>query len=804
MSYPSGNIENKEIITASAKPFDVKKFVFRIIDFSPWILASIIIAYGIAWTYLRYQPRLHQISAHVLIKDEQEGTSDYNLLRELGVMPGSKEIQDQIDILQSQSLSRAIVDSLNLQVKLMANGRISNTDIFGKLCPVNIEVFWNDAIESKAASYYMKFLDDHFLVGSVQDGENGQSEKMLSYRYNEKITLNKQQFIFIRNRNIKANLEGYTFMMQEKGPVTTALRSKIYVQRLNEMGSILNVSYVDQIPERGIYIIDKLVEAYNNAGLTDKNIISNRTNTFLNDRLDTVAAELDLLEQRAEAFKRVNKITDIAQTGSQYLQQSIEYDKAAVEQSGQLKLAKALEDYITNSKSNFDIIPSNNGLQEPTLGKLIDQYNESVLSLQQQSKISTEKDPVLNRSKAELADIKNNILKNLKNIENSYQLKLNQVSSEKSGFDNLLSGLPEKEREFLKLKRQIGVKEQIYLFLLQKKEDTELSLAANINNTRVVDPAFDIGIISPKDQEVKMIALLLGLVIPIFLMILLDFFNNKISLRSEIDEATDVPILGELAFISNPENILSTFKSKSVIAEQFRLVRTNLRYFITKDKPAKTLLITSFMSGEGKSFISINMAASIAAAGSKVLLVEFDLRKPRLSNYLKITPAYGVSDFIIYGTPYNQLVTHFPTLNFDVITSGPVPPNPAEILMSDKLKALFTWARENYDYIIMDSSPVGLVADAFLLDSFADVNLFIVRYKYSFKSTVEYIDKLKKEKGMTKLGIVVNGVKSQRNWTYTEGTGYGYSYGYSYGGVGYYDDHKRKFKWFSNLFKRKK
>lgn len=796
MSYPSGNIENQEIITASAKPFDVKRFIFRIIDFSPWIILCTIIAYSISWTYLRYQPRLHQISAHILIKDDQEGSSDYNLLRELGVMPGSKELQDQIDILESLTLARTLVDTVNLQVKLITNGIITNSEVYGRQSPVKIKILWNDSLESKPASYSLQLYNKNFSIN-----QNG---KPVFYNYGEDIMLNNQHFVFTRNEKISLNAEGYTLLMQDKTVVATDVKNKIYVQKMNEMGSTLSVSFPDEIPERGIDIINKLVESFNNAGLIDKNLVSARTNTFLGERLSDVSFELDSLELLAESFKRKNKISDITQAGTQYLQQSMVYDKSKEEQESQIQMIDLLENYITNSKNSLDIIPSNNGLAEPTLLKLIDLYNQSVLSLQQQLKISTDKDPVLGRNRSELSDIKTDILKNINTIRNAYRINLTKANEKKNGFDELLNGLPEKEREFLKLQRLIGVKEQIYLFLLQKKEDAQLTLAANLNNTRVVDSAFDMGIISPKEQEVKMIAILLGIIIPIFLMIILDFFNNKISARTEIEEVTNVPILGELAFVSNPQNVLVTFKSKSIIAEQFRLIRTNLRYFITKDKPAQTLLITSFMSGEGKSFTSINMSASIAASGSKVLLIEFDLRKPKLASYLNINPKYGVSDFIINKVPFNELLTNFPNLKFDVITSGPMPPNPAEILMNDNLKDLFSWARENYDYIIMDTSPVGLVADAFLLDKFADVSMFILRYKYSYKSTIEYIDKLQKEKDMKSLGIVVNGVKSQRNWTYKDSYGYGYGYGYNYG-VGYYEKGGGKLKsLFTNPFKGKK
>ena len=418
----------------------------------------------------------------------------------------------------------------------------------------------------------------------------------------------------------------------------------------------------------------------------------------------------------------------------------------------------ALEKYILNSHKYTDIIPATYSITEPTLTKLIEAYNEAVLILQNQLRISTEKDPTVDRLKNNITEIKGNILKNIKSVREGFSIKLSGIDSTHNNYEDLLSALPAKEREFLKLKRQIGVKEQLYLYLLQKKEETEISLTTIINNTKVIDKAMDQGIISPKTAQIRSFALLIGIIIPILVMLLLDFFNTKIMDRKMVEEGTRVPIVGELLFDKRKKSVVINSKSRSVLAEQIRLIRTNLKY-MSVDNTNKIILVTSFMSGEGKSFLSINLASCLAAGGAKVLLIEMDLRKPKFAKYLKLEVDYGLTDFIVSDIDFHKVIAKNPLLeNVDIITSGPVPPNPSEMLMSKRLEKMLVDVRKEYDYVILDTSPVGLVADAFLLDKYADMSLFILRHKYSYKTTVQYIERLFTDKRFNNLGIIVNGI----------------------------------------------
>jgi capsular exopolysaccharide synthesis family protein len=792
MSYPVTD-NDTELVAESNAQFDIKKFIYRLVGFLPWIVISVLISYGAAMLYLRYTPKYHKIAADLLIKDEEQNNSDNRVLEELGVMPNSMEVQNEIDILQSFSLAASVVDSLNLQLVLIEQGRIASQALYGSRSPVEIKSLHGDSTRFKPSASKLVLKENHFVI--IQGNQN------ISHNYGDTFFFAGKKVFFLRNAYIKINPRGYNLTVRATQDVARALASGLNVKKIHDMGGILEIGMLDEVPQRAIDIINKLIESYNTAGIMDKDIAGYKTMDFIKDRLDTVSSELDSLEIKTDEFKRDNNITDISDAGQQYLTEVLGYDKSKTEQNGKLILLQSIENYINSSKNFTDIIPTDKGLGVETLSKLIGEYNAAVLELQNQEKISTDKDPIISRLKNNLTELKGNIIKNIENIKTGFQSNYEQMSATENNFNKLLAALPEKERELVKLKRQSGVIEQLYLYLLQKKEETQVSLASNINNTRVVDEAFDQGIVLPKFSQIKMFAFLIGVFIPIIVMLLLDFFNNKITDRKEVEEGTRAPIFGELSFDRKVQNIINSAKSRSVIAEQLRLVRTNLHY-MGGSNPVKTILVTSFMSGEGKSFVSINLSISLSSNNAKVLLIELDLRKPKFSKYLELTPEYGLTDYIVNNLQIKDIITKLPNIEgVDVITAGPLPPNPAEFLSSPKFAEIFNKLKDQYDYIVIDSAPIGLVADTFSLEAFADATLFVVRHIYSFKTTIQFIEKLYVEKRFKNIGVIVNGIRNVQGVGYGYGYAYGYSYGYGYTqSNGYFDSDKKKSGFFKNLF----
>lgn len=779
MSYPGTDI-NTEVATVSHNQVDIKKFLFRLLGFLPWIILSVLICNVIGRLYLRYSPKMHAVSARVLIKDDEENSADYKVLRELGVMPGSKEVQNQIDILESYALMESVVDSLQLNIELTSEARIASSTLYGKNAPVFISLVNCDTARFTPAAYKLKLFSDSFSI--AQDKQNN---GIKFYKYNDTVFLNGHYLVFKRNEAVKAADDGYTLTFKDTHGVAMGLKNGIDIRKLHDMGGIIEISLLDQDPRRAADIINTLIRTYNTAGVIDKNVVGVKTVRFLRDRIDTVSEELNALEVREQVFKSGNKITDVSGAGSEYLQQAMGYDKLRIEQLGQLDLLQSLERFVKGSNKLTDIIPSSNGINEPTLMMLIQQYNDAVLNFQNQSEISTEKDPVLDRIKTNLIELKGNILKNIQSIRTGYQTRLSQLQDNQANYEGLLADVPEKERQLIGLKRQIGVKEQLYLYLLQKKEETELALSSNINNTRVVDEAYDKGVVLPKSKQVLSFSIMIGICLPIGIMLLIDFFNNRITDKAQLEQGTETPVIGELSFDKKKQEAVVFTKSRSILSEQFRLIRTNVNY-MGGDNAVKTILVTSFMSGEGKSFTSINLASTLANSESKVLLLELDLRKPKIARYLNIESQLGVTDLLVNNLDYRQAIIRSPKMEYvDIIVCGTIPPNPTELLSGNKLKCLLEKVKNDYDYIIIDTSPVGLVADAFSLEKHTDLCLFIIRHKYSYKTTIRYIETLYQKKRFKKLGLVVNGIVDK-------GLGYGYGYGYYYGSSnGYYDNQEK-------------
>lgn len=802
MSYPVTDNEINDVAPAQTggAVFDVKKFIFKLIGFLPWIIMSMLIAYSIATLYLRYTSKVYRVTAQILIKDDQAGSPDYNIVRDLGVMPGSKEIQDQIDILQSYEMAKTVVDSLHLQIQMYAQGRIASAPLYGSANPVIISFAYKDTADFTPGIYKLIVEKDRFSL------QNQAAPLPTYHNYGDTFNFDNHKVYVTLNKDVKPANKGYALVVTDTRTVATGIKNLIAVTKPHEMGGTLEIAINDEVPAKAIDILNVLIESFTRAGKEDKSIGANKTKQFLKEKVEQVEGNLNAVEIAADSFKSANKIVDISEAGNQYLSETQSYEKARLDQDELLRMLNALAAYIQNAKNLTDIIPSNNGISDAVLNGLIAQYNLAVIEYNTQLRISAPEDPILAQKKANILNYKESLLKNIQSIKIAYQAHLDLVTQQYNKSSGLLQGLPEKERVLVNLKRQIAVQEQLYNFLLQKQADAELSLASVTADSRIVDYAHDQGIISPKAGQIKMFSIIIGVILPIIVMLMLDFFNNRISERREVEDNTRVPLIGELSYNNKQKNIIVNPQSRSVLAEQFRLIRTNLQY-LANDQKAKTMLVTSFMSGEGKSFVSLNLAGSLVTGDKKVLLLELDLRKPKLAKYLELQSNRGLTDYIVNrDLQLKDVISKIPgNDHIDVITSGLIPPNPTELIMSERFNDLLKTAKETYDFIVIDSSPVGLVADAFIVGHAVDVTLFIVRHKYSYKTTISFIEKLYADKKLNRLSIVMNGIIASSGLGYGYGYGYGYSYGYGYHyGGGYYTEEQSKGikGFFDKLFKK--
>ncbi|MDE3237076.1 MAG: polysaccharide biosynthesis tyrosine autokinase [Bacteroidota bacterium] len=768
MSYPLGTNESEIVVQqTSNSQFDMKKFAYKAIGMLPWIVLGLIISITTGNLYLRYTPSQHKIAAYILVKKEEEATIDYKVLKGLGVEQASSDVLNQIDILKSYTLLERVVDSLKLNIHVRQEGRVTKNQIYGDDVPFTFKVAQLNE-HSWPASYHLT-LDRDGLTISGKGGKH-------SYKYGDSVEVEYGKLIFERNPEVKINPKGYILDFTTRHQEAGNLRGAMSVELTNDKGgNILEISMMDEIPERAVEILNELIDVFNSADLEDKNIVTNKTIKFLSDRVDSVSKELGQIESIAENFKRNNRITDVAIQGSVFQNEAVSVDNERVKQYSQYKILDALENFINNFKNTNEIIPSTMGVGESALQALILKHNDLVIEKQALEKRSLPTDPHLIDASKQIYDIRDNILRNIRLLKKAFEQTVNDLEASYNSLESRIGGLPEKERILQNLKRLASVKEQLYLFLLQKKEEAQLSLASNITNTRVIDYATDLGSKSPNRTQIKLLAFLVGLVVPIGLLLLKDFFNNKVVDKKEIESATTLPIVGELSQQKKKRGAIVDTLARSALAEQFRLLRTNL-YYAVPDRKLKTIMLSSFISGEGKSFVALNLANALAVTGAKTVLVEFDLRNPRLSKVLGISNDKGVSGYISGNDTIEEVIRTIPEANnISVITSGPIPANPAEALLGWKTSLLFDYLKNNYDYIIIDTAPIGLVTDALLLEKHTDLTLFVIRHRVTLKAILPYIDKLNRDKKFRNMGVVVNGIKKDGSYGYSFGFGYSYN-----------------------------
>lgn len=776
MSYPLGISQEPEYMMQPSSPnsnkqFDMKKMMYKVAVMLPWVIICVIIAYIAALLYLRYTPSKHQVLANILIvKKEEEANLDYVVLKELGVAQPFNDVFNQMDILKASTLLERVVDSLQLNIRIRQEGRVTKQQIYGDEIPFELNVVQTNPKAAKNSLYRLNLDRDGFELSG-----NGIKR---NYKYGDTAEVEYGIISLERNPVVKINPGGYTIEFGDRHDEANTLKDRIGVALTNDKGGgIIEISMMDEIPERAIQIIDKLIEVFNTVDLEDKSRVTKKTIKFLNERIDSVSFELNKIEAAAEQYKSTNRITDIAIQGGSFQNQALTVDDQKIKQIGTLKNLDALEFYIKNFKSTNDIIPSSMNIGEATLQKIIIQHNDLVFEKQMLEQKSSPLDPGLKRLNQDIVNIRENLLRNISILKKSYEIAAKDLEINYNSLEDRISQLPKNEREILRLKRMASVKEELYKYLLQKAEEAQLLLASNINGTRVIDYANDFGAKTPNKSLIKLLAIIIGILVPVLIMIIKDFLNNKITDKNEIEQATNVPIVGELSYLKRRKGIVVDTKSKNPIAEQFRLLRTNLHYIAPGAQKFKTILLSSFISGEGKSFVSLNLANSLNATGAKTIILEFDLRNPRLSRMLKIVNDYGLSNYISGELDIADIVRVVPELNnTSIITSGTIPSNPAELLLSNKATELFDFLKLHYDYIIIDSAPVGLVTDALLLEKYADITLFIIRHRFTLKAILPYIDKLNADKKFKNMGIVVNGIKKDGSYGYSFGFGYSYSY----------------------------
>lgn len=756
----------------------LRKEIVKYLKFWPWFLIGIGLFLSLGFIYLRYTTPVYSAKATIILNSGEKGSGPA-IYSEMGALTGAGgDLVNEIGIMQSRNLMKDVVKSLNLYIQYSKEGKFRTVEIYEDL-PFSMQVLSLNELkleEIGKRSFEVVEEGNIFKIINLKSGKIHQTEP------GNPVDLDFAKVVFSINDN--PNHEGLsettkiTFHAIEK--VASKYREKITLTQLKKTSGFIELELNDPVREKARDILDQLILEFNRNFIEDKNLIARNTANFINERLAIINGELDSVETGKEAFKEQHLLTDISAQSNMFLQNANEYNKRWQEVGTQLELANAMLEYIANN-TRLDLLPSNLGISEGGVNQRINEYNNLILERNRILGGSSEKNPVVIRLNNQIEQIKGNVVQSLQRLRSNLQISQDELNRQASNVGSQIYAVPAKERAFRGIERQQNIKETLYLFLLQKREENSLSLAVTEPKAKIVDRAFfSSGPVSPNSRNIYLGTFVLGMFIPFSVIYLKDMMDNKIRKRDDIENFTrDVALVGLIPKVT-AKNALIMKNDRSVLAESFRILITNLQYLLVSSKNKSrgiVLLITSTIKGEGKTFTAVNLAVTLANTCKKVLIVGADLRNPKLQQLKKnANSSLGVSDFLISDNLCLKSLISESEMHpdVDILTSGAVPPNPYELLKLEKMGLMIKELESLYDYIIIDSAPSMLVADTFLITKYADLVIYLIRAGYTEKDLLEFPLDSKREGKLPNLSFVLNDVK-------VNDIGYGNKYGYGYG-----------------------
>ncbi len=785
-----------------------------------WFVLSLIICLGAAHIYLRYATPIYQAAAKLLIKEEQNGRRGNSIQSSanLGIISNSNGIDNEMEILKSRTLAQQAVYDLKLYTTYRHEGRIKDHLIYGEQ-EVNVDMDYEHLKKLNAPMSFKITREgrNYHVVGSyfVPIDDNSYNPGPITV---DKVITALPATLGTRVGMVKFTQNGNYMLRDGESLKVTMIAPEIaagkYVGSLSvspstKATSIAQLVITDEIPQRAIDYLKQLAIVYNRQANEDKNQIAVRTEQFINQRLEKINAELGNTEGQLENYKKRNNMVQLSMNASTAFSNADSYAQKLNEANTQVALLDELTKYMNEPSNRHQPIPSNVGLNDASATSLINKYNEIALQRNQLLHSASESSPTVTPLTSQLDDLQASIKRAMSQARAGLNIQRNSIASQQGKYQGQISNTPEQERILTQIGRQQEVKSGLYLMLLQKREENSISLAATADKGKLIDNPVFAGKVTPKDSIILMIAFGLGLAIPALILFLLAFFRYKIEGHDDVAKLTKLPIIADVAIASDraktKADIVVHENKNNLMEEIFRSLRTNLQFLMKEHD--KVILMTSTTSGEGKTFIASNVAISFALLGKKVVLVGLDIRKPRLAELFEIDDHHHgitnllIKDNITWDDVNKQIVNSGVNSNLDLLMAGPVPPNPGELVTRKSLEETMDILKEHYDYIIIDTAPVGLVTDTLALGRIANATVYVCRADYTQKSSFGLINGLAYEKKMPNMSIVLNGVDlSKKKYGYYYGYGkygkygkyasygaYGKQYGYgSYGSYGAY------------------
>ncbi len=790
-----------------------------------WFALSLIICLGLTAIYLRYTTPRYQQYAKILIKDEDNRGGRNNSIMNmtnLGLISNTEGIDNEMEILSSHTLATDVVKDLKLYVTYRMKGRVKDMLLY-KNQPVTVDIdadhlatlYSPIRLEITKENNTYKVTGSYFITDE-EGASTGPYSISKSFTSLPQIIKTRAGNISFTAGNISKLGEGSTMYATISSPNIASYKYQraFRVSPTSKNTTIVRTTITDEIPRRGIDYLKQLAVCYNRQANEDKNEVAYRTEDFINSRLEKINAELGETEGKLEAYKKSQGMTELRMSAQQAMQGAGEYDQRLAEANTQVALLNSLTEFMDKSDNKYQTLPSNVGLSDATASNLINRYNEIVLQRNRLLRSASEESPSVVPLTAQLDDLTASIKRAMAQSRHNMEIQRNSVQNQYGKYTGQISATPEQERMLTQIGRQQEVRSGLYLMLLQKREENSISLAATADKGKLIeDPEFG-GRVSPVPSVIIPIALVIALLIPGLVLFLLKFFRYKIEGHDDVASLTQLPIIADVAVASEQAktkaDIVVHENKNNQMEEIFRAMRTNVQFMLREGQ--KVIMFTSTTSGEGKTFNCANLAVSFALLGKKVVLVGLDIRKPRLAELFEIDDhKHGITPLLAQEHPSEddvkaQIISSGVNGNLDLLLAGPVPPNPSELISRNSLEIVMQILKDNYDYVLIDTAPVGLVTDTLQVGRVTDATIYMCRADYTPKSSFDLVNSLSAEGKLPNMAIVINGIDmSKKKYGYYYGYGkygkysrytsygkygnYGSSYGGSYGHYGSYGNY---------------
>ncbi|RXP61860.1 polysaccharide biosynthesis tyrosine autokinase [Lutibacter sp. HS1-25] len=775
-----------DFLLSEDKPVNYRAIIQKYLQNWKWFALGLFVTITIAFIVLRYSQNQYLVSTTILIDDSEKGGTPAELaaFEDLGLVTSSKKsIDNELGILNSRNLMESVVEDLGINVTYYTKGKVNTIEHYKNNVPFKINFFIQDSLLFK--------IDTSFAISAISESKflliNTTTEQEKEYLFGETI---KTKFGEINiTPNLLNNVELKDDLIVVISPVSEVaegIRKNVKMELLDN-SNLIEISLTGPLKQKSIDILNTLVKIYNQNAVDDKRKIGENTSAFLNERLALIEKDLSNTDKDIELFKTTNQLTDITSEASLVVGNNDKIEKDILQIKTQLRLADYVADYLKTN--NDQLIPSNLGLNDGAVSLNTENYNRLLLERNRILKGSGLKNPVVLNLDDQLNQLRASILQGLVNLKSSLNISLQEAYNQKYAASSRIGDVPKHETQFKDIQRQQTIVETVYLYLLQKREENSIALSVTVPNSKIIDTAGGSDTrVSPKPILILLIAGVMGLVIPFLVLFVIFMLDDKVHTAKEIEAAIRAPYIGDIPEIKN-KSIVLTKQNVENISESFRMLRSNILFMLSKIKDrGKAVFVTSTISGEGKSFISANLAAVLALSNKKVLLIGADIRKPKLKEYLEIKIEKGLTHYLMdEDLNESDIIFRSKELNIDVIDTTVIAPNPSEVLLlNERFDQLIAFGKANYDFVIVDTAPVKVVTDTFLISENADLFIYVIRANYLERQLLELPEKLYQEKRLPHMTTVLNYAELKK----------GYGYGYGYG------EHFNKEPWYKRIFSK--